>query len=768
MNNNCLPEVLAKSEPQVTLSQHIEDGLAVLSLLKQCFDNLPISDDEAFWKVLHYCVVCHDIGKAHKEFQRMLRGEKNKWMKQRHELYSIPYIENSQLPKEQKEYVKLVVAGHHKNFDELFSFIEHSYQTDEKDSFTLELIEDGRISFETECKRNIDLDYVQQLLKQHDIVLKEFKPELPRLLLLQYKRNPISLSSPDYLNLLLLAGGFKQCDHLSSAFIKEIQRIETSDFGFLDKIKESLKAKGCDFYPHQKEAAITTGNVILTAPTGSGKTETSMLWLKKQMEVYGQGRVFYILPFTASINAMYERLSENIGSQNKVGLLHGKLSEYLEGLVERENSDISQEKRNYISKKLKEDYKSLVTPIKIVTPFQLLKNIFGLKGFEKGMFEWCGGYFVFDEIHAYRPDIFAQIIVLLEFATKHLNVKAFVMTATLPRFMKEKLQKAINPDSEIIAKDEVYESFTRHRVELCEGLLTDNISIIQDQLNNGKKILVVCNSVEQSQIVHDSLHSTHKVLLHSNFNATDRNIKERDLKLEEVKLLVGTQAIEVSLDIDYDMIFSEPAPIDALIQRFGRVNRKRGKGICPCYVFKERNDIDKYIYQDSKIIDRTIEALSWFKESIKEKDLQKAIDFVYPFWSDKDTNDFDFTYKALSDYVSQLTPFIYSQKSEEDFYSQFDGIKVLPIIHEQRYKDYLSNFEFIKAESLKVQISKQRFAGFISNGIITKQSHIFEEKSGIKIQQAYYFLINRKYTNQLGLQLKLEEDVKSQDFDNII
>lgn len=50
-----------------------------------------------------------------------------------------------------------------------------------------------------------------------------------------------------------------------------------------------------------------------------------------------------------------------------------------------------------------------------MTPFQLLKHLFGLKSFEKGMFEWSGCYLIFDEIHAYDPRIFAQIIVLLKF-----------------------------------------------------------------------------------------------------------------------------------------------------------------------------------------------------------------------------------------------------------------------------------------------------------------------------------------------------------------
>jgi CRISPR-associated endonuclease/helicase Cas3 len=381
-----------------------------------------------------------------------------------------------------------------------------------------------------------------------------------------------------------------------------------------------------------------------------------------------------------------------------------------------------------------------------------------LKGFEKGMFEWVGGYFIFDEIHAYNPNVFAQIIVLIEFAVKYLQVKVFVMTATLPQFLKTELQKAIGSYTEIKAKEELYQQFTRHKVILKEGLLANNLRIIQKDLEEGKKVLIVCNTVEQSQKVYSELETENKVLLHGSFNAFDRNSKETILKGEDVKLLIGTQAIEVSLDIDYDVIYTEPAPIDALIQRFGRVNRKREKGICPCFVFTDRNDTDKYIYSNQKVITRTLEALSWFNENIQEADLQKAIDYVYPNWSKEDEDDYNLTKDTLQDYLKRLSPFLHSENSEEDFYKQFDGIKVLPVRCEVDFRNFLNEFEFIKAESLKVQISKSNFARQIKAGNITLESHAFESSNKEKLLQTKYFVIKQKYTEDMGLQIKENED----------
>lgn len=69
----------------------------------------------------------------------------------------------------------------------------------------------------------------------------------------------------------------------------------------------------------------------------------------------------------------------------------------------------------------------------------------------------------------------------------------------------------------------------------------------------------------------------------------------------------------------------------------------------------------------------------------------------------------------------------------------------------------LNQFEFIRAESLKVQIRKSRFAGLINSGDITKKQHICESNNKEKLIQTDYFVINRKYTQELGLQINEDE-----------
>jgi CRISPR-associated endonuclease/helicase Cas3 len=746
-------EVLAKSEPPISLKQHIDECLSVCESLQKAFGRLPVNNSAHFWELVRLGIVFHDLGKSHSEFQKMLSGKRANWYHQRHELFSTPFIDRLDLPEDDKLLLKLIVAGHHKDFSFLFDHIQHGYKTGE-DIFSL--TEDGKLDWEEEA-RKIDDRFIQSFLKEYHVSLKASPLALPMQLVKDYTRKPVNTTNVNFRELLLAAGALKQCDHLASGGIFKVNVLEAKHFNFLYETKWAP-------YFHQKKASETSENIVLTAPTGSGKTEASLMWLHKQMKENGQGRTFYILPFTASINAMFERLDEKMQGNNEiVGVVHGKLSEYIESRFGEEKYSKQNEK---LKIELKESFRALVPPLKVATPFQLLKSIFGLKGFEKGIFEMSGGYFIFDEIHAYDPEVTAQIKVLIEFATQFLNVKVCLMTATLPTFLKKEFTDAIGEYTEISADAELYQSFIRHRIKVADGLLSDHIDEIQQRLNAGDKVLVVSNTVKQAQAIYNRLEASKKVLLHSAFNGTDRNQKESELMSDEVKLLVGTQAIEVSLDIDYGVIFTEPAPLDALLQRFGRVNRHRVNGKyrppCDCIVFSERNDVDKYIYKNEKVITETLKALRTIQSKnsgvIAENELQFYIDQVYPNWSEEEKEDFDRVYMHLSkDVRDNLAPFIYYPHREEEFEKQFDGIKVLPSILKKEYEELLEANKFIKAESLKVSITTRRFASLISKEGIRRDVLAFQLLKKEEIKEQPYFIIDRKYDDELGLQLDIEE-----------
>lgn len=737
-----------------TLKEHIDDCLIIFTFLKVAFPKAAEVSGlgEKFWDILRACIIYHDLGKAHREFQKLLNGQPNDWCFQRHELFSLPFV--SALVGYDKDIlhlIQLAVAGHHKDFQMLRNALNY-YQGE---AFgMLELIESTE-TFEDAFNRNVDINGVVNLLHEYKVEMDGIQARPVHALIHLYNKNPYRYGNPHYFSLMLLFGALKWCDHLGSAMVTDFKVLKDDDFSFLVSFNKGLQTRKFNLYDHQKTASLSLTNLLLTAPTGSGKTESAFFWLQNQLKIHGQGRVFYVLPFTASINAMYERLSADMGgNEGKIGMLHGKLNDYLNNFFEDLQYSLTAKKESIAN--IREKFKSIVTPVKVTTPFQLLKHLFGLKGYEQGLFEMAGSYLIFDEIHAYSPEIFAQIKVLLEFATRHLGVKVMIMTATMPRFLLVELENSIGKFETIKASKKLYDDFKRHRVVLIDGLLMDGLEHITLCLQKGMKVLVVCNTVKSAQRVFQDLKKyvsqEEAVLLHGSFSGVDRAKKESDLKSPSVKLLVGTQAIEVSLDIDYDIIFTEPAPIDALVQRFGRVNRKRTKGICNCIVFKEGNDDDKYIYHPSTII-KTISALQEIIKQdngvIDESVLQDSIDYVYSEWNEEDKRKFDDQERYLWEALHLLFPMFKNKHTEEDFYKRFDGVKVLPQCNKKTYERFLNDFDFISAESQKVQISKRKFISWIKSENIKKEVFAFSKANKINIEP--YFITNKVYSPIFGL-----------------
>ena len=182
------------------------------------------------------------------------------------------------------------------------------------------------------------------------------------------------------------------------------------------------------------------------------------------------------------------------------------------------------------------------------------------------------------------------------------------------------------------------------------------------------------------------------------------------------------------------------------------MNRKRGKGIAKCYVFKENNKTDFYIY-DKEVITRTLEVFEKSENNgiVDESILQSYIDFVYPYWTVEQEKDFKMVYETMTATLDLLIPLVHSKKTEDDFYKQFDGAKVLPQIFKSQFENYLRNFDFINAENLKVSIKKNRFGQWLSEDYLRKESFAFEKNKKGDLLKIDYFITNKVYDSDLGL-----------------
>ncbi len=738
MNRDSKIGLLAK--PDETILEHTENTLKVFKSIKKAYPNVPeLCGVDNFWEHLFYSLFLHDFGKGATGFQKMLKeGNQNAPWKYRHEILSAGFISTLNYDKLYRDAIGLAIITHHKdinklreryntfpsppgkklyqkklleltpNFDELISYFDKIPEWSEK-YLGYELTNFNKLS---------SLDDLEDVYK--DDVLPYF----------------INWEDEEYTDLhgkygIFLKGFVNACDHLASGSRYEILN-GISDMRSIYNFPKLRKV--------QEEAANVKGSAFLTSPTGSGKTEASLLWSDNNQNEDKSKRVFYLLPYTASINAMYKRLQKDFGNKNLVGLLHGKSSYFLYKEFSDDSTDYDIVKCNI--RNIKGLTKKIYRPYKVLTPFQILKAFFGSRGFEMQLSEMTNGLFILDEIHAYDAHTTSLILEILKILKNNYNAKIFIMSATLPSFIKNIFKENLGISTEIrMEKDELQE-FTRHEVGVVPGEIIDNFDLIREDLENGKRVLVVCNTVLRAQEVFEELSDEVKnsALLHSRFMLRDREKIEKSLG--NLDLLVGTQAIEVSLDIDYDVLYTEPAPIDALIQRFGRVNRKRRKKLAPVNVFSEGSKSDKYIY-DSEIVRKTVQSLE--NVGILDEELiQNLVDDIYGAgYVGKDKQEFEMVQKHFESFNKQIVPFINDKDSEIQFYSLFNSYEIVPLNYKLNYLEELEKKRYFEAMGYMLSISVGQFKKL-------------EKEDNVDFDKDTYF-VNTIYDEKLGLRLDQEE-----------
>jgi CRISPR-associated endonuclease/helicase Cas3 len=754
-----LNDVFAKSRNKGgdTLAQHTWDVLARLASLRQLRPTLPdLAGAPRLWHCLFWAGLLHDFGKAARGFQAML-GSGERW-RHRHEVLSLAFFDwiAPTLSIEERRWIVAAIVSHHRDAN----VIQEAYADVDPDPLVplLAELDPAVVSKLWHWLDGCAADWIAALgftenevrplaLMPHDeavALVEQRGVQRTRHWLRQYERWVDEMGYPlpaqQVVLPILLRGLTTSADHLASAHLARLA----------DPVRESWEELAGRIlqahqepYAHQRASAAHAGqSALLIAPTGSGKTEAALYW------ALGDGstpvsRLFYALPYQASMNAMFERLTHprrGFGAE-AVGLQHGRAMQTLYArLVDQEN-DV---RRAVNLAKLGQNINTLnARPVKVFSPYQMLKAAFQLRGFEATLTDYAQAAFIFDEIHAYEPDRLALILALVRYLRERFGARFFVMSATFPQLIREKLTAALSSDATIRADAAVFRQFQRHRLQLLDGeLAVEGIDRIVDDVREGKQVLVCANTVRRAQEVRSCLRQAGLVedqilLLHGRYITKHRTEREEHIAVRcglevppEVRrplALVATQVVEVSLNIDLDTIYSDPAPLEALLQRFGRVNRQGKKGICPVHVFRQPDDgqgvygFHRDAQQRGRIVRLTLAELEKHDNTtIDESAVNTWLDDIY-----RDTQlraeweaEYGRVAQAAALMLANLRPFNSDDQREEEFERLFDNVEVLPERFEQEYLARLADDDYIEASRYFVGISRRQYAQLSRAGLV--------------------------------------------------
>lgn len=353
--------------------------------------------------------------------------------------------------------------------------------------------------------------------------------------------------------------------------------------------------------------------ILVEYLTGGGKTELALYLADMMLNLFTQNGIYVAMPTQATSNQMFERMSQYLETRYpqqaiNLQLIHAQ-AEHNPHYQQMQPQPVREGNEDGLTAELwfQNRRRALLAPFAVGTIDQAMLSVLQTRHHFVRQYGLSNKTIIFDEIHAYDTYMNQIIERLLEWLDA-LNSPVIMLSATLPRQTREELLKHVGASSQDMP-DTSYPRMTvvdHDRQVRVYALpkpptrllriehLPDDVDLatwLAPIYSNGGCIAVICNTVDESITVTQELRhapdidASDVMLFHGRFPPAWRQVVEADVLERFSKdgsrpqrmILVATQIIEQSLDLDFDLMITRVAPIDLLIQRAGRLHRHEGR-----------------------------------------------------------------------------------------------------------------------------------------------------------------------------------------------
>ena len=342
------------------------------------------------------------------------------------------------------------------------------------------------------------------------------------------------------------------------------------------------------------------GLIVIEAPMGEGKTEAGLGCGVPLGSDCGRGRGIYMaMPTQATSNALYRRVARFLDrastGRSELALAHGAGGPWAAQARLREIGLGTADSSVQAAWWFKGSKRALLASNGIGTVDQALIGVLNARHSFVRLFGLAGRTVIFDELHAY-DSYTGGLIERLANWLQRLGCRVVLMSATLPAVRRDSILQAWAGDVPVPAA--AYPRVTwarpgavqavafpaaRQQQLVVEGIDADNVATRAVAMaKQGARVLLVVNKVRRAQELYGlTAGSVPSTLFHARFPMDERLEIERRV-LQQFgpggsctggHVLVATQVAEQSLDIDMDVLMTDIAPVDLVMQRAGRIHR---------------------------------------------------------------------------------------------------------------------------------------------------------------------------------------------------